>query len=184
MEAGRPRVSLLNISSLQAPGPKILQHQLFYCQKYKFSFFDSLTWREFWNLPKISRKYSLLVIVMYGKEKEGVQNIVGSHIFLFSIDNQMNQFPNLIQRSLNLNREPNLSGSIIELKAIFRQEVYQAVIHHKALKPDDVGRYWLRQQFHNKILPLPPKKHGHWPLARYFRQWIRSRKVLDSLPSQ
>ena len=76
----------------------------------------------------------------------------------------MNQFPNLIQRSLNLNREPNLSGSIIELKAIFRQEVYQAVIHHKALKPDDVGRYWLRQQFHNKILPLPPappqKKQG------------------------
>ena len=78
----------------------------------------------------------------------------------------MNQFPNLIQRSLNLNREPNLSGSIIELKAIFRQEVYQAVIHHKALKPDDVGRYWLRQQFHNKILPLPPQKNmatGHWP---------------------
>ena len=76
----------------------------------------------------------------------------------------MNQFSNLIQRSLNLNREPNLSGSIIELKAIFRQEVYQAVIHHKALKPDDVGRYWLRQQFHNKILPLPPappkKKQG------------------------
>ena len=113
---------------------------------------------------------------MYGKEKEGVQNIVGHHIFLFSIDNQMNQFPNLIQRSLNLNREPNLSGSIIELKAIFRQEVYQAVIHHKALKPDDVGRYWLRQQFHNKILPPPQKKtkkqkkHGHWPLARYFRQ--------------
>ena len=70
----------------------------------------------------------------------------------------MNQFPNLIQRSLNLNREPNLSGSIIELKAIFRQEVYQAVIHHKALKPDDVGRYWLRQQFHNKILPPPKKK--------------------------
>ena len=70
----------------------------------------------------------------------------------------MNQLPNLIQRSLNLNREPNLSGSIIELKAIFRQEVYQAVIHHKALKPDDVGRYWLRQQFHNKILPPPQKK--------------------------